>query len=369
MSYYSYDSLGNPWCAGGGALRDFEILRRQRETWREIAVITGAYPGSREEVRDGIRYRPLGWGRSYWLSRITFVLLANLRVLFDRADLIGNSVSSYAPLLAGLLRRGKFLIVAHHYVGRKSLEKFGRLIGGFAWACEWTLFRRCRHLIVSNGSLADRVRARNHKADLLVSQNGFDARLLEAPPEEAEPPFILFLGRFDIYMKGLDALVEAYGRVGPDLRRGTRLVLAGVASPKALAAVEKLVPPPLAGEVEILPNVSDEKKRELLRTCLFFCSPSRFEGWGIAALEANAAGKPVLVTDTDGFRDSIKAGYSGIMTPVGDSAALVDGFETLLRDGDLRRRMAGNAREWAVRFTWKEIADRERKWISSWLGK
>lgn len=369
LSYYSYDSLGNPWLSGGGALRDFEILRRQRAAWKDITVWTGSYPGFRESVREGVRYRSLGLpglSRSYLASRLAFTLAANLRVLFDRAETIGNSLSAYAPLLAGLLRPGRFFLVAHHYVGAGSKEKYS-LMGSLAWLSEWLLLRFCRRLIASNAKVAARARSMNARVRVLQTQNGFDAALLAAIPEESEPPFILFLGRFDVYMKGLDRLVSAYRGLRPDLTSRVRLVLAGAASPKALAAVETLAgnrdQGGAQGRIELIPNVPEARKRELLRTCLFFCSPSRFEGWGIAALEANAAGKAVLVTRADGFLDSIKDGYSGIMVDVDDAPALAAGLERLIEDADLRRRLGADAREWASRFTWDGIAERERKWL------
>jgi glycosyltransferase involved in cell wall biosynthesis len=366
LSYYSYDSLKNPWLSGGGALRDFEILQRQRGRWKDIVVYTGSYPGFRDEVREGVRYRKLGFGRKYLISRLSFTFFANLRVLFDRADAIGNSISAYAPLLGGLLRPGRFYLVAHHYVGSRSKEKYS-LMGRFAWLSEWLLFRFARRLSVSNGQVAARVRAMNPRMRILQSQNGFDPGLLHVTPGESIPPFILFLGRFDIYMKGLDLLIAAFGKLRPEVRGGMALVLAGAASPEALAAVRKLVPAGEEGRVKLVPNVPEAEKRELLRTCLFFCSPSRFEGWGIAALEANASGKPVLVSRADGFLDSIKEGYSGIMVPVEDEAALVVALERLIGNGDLRRELGGNARDWAKRFAWDDIADREGRWLEETL--
>jgi glycogen synthase len=367
LSYYSYDSLGNPWLSGGGALRDFEILRRQRGAWRDITVWTGSYPGFQEAVRDGIRYRGLGFGKSYLMSRLAYTVAANLRVLFDGADAIGNSLSAYAPLLGGLLRPGRFFMVAHHYIGSHSRKKYS-LMGVAAWLCEWTLVRHSKRLIVLNGKVAARAKAMNPHRDIFQSGNGFDDALLRLAPEEASPPFILFLGRFDIYMKGLDLLLAAFATLDPAVRGSIGLVFAGAASPEALAAVRKLVPDDLADRVRLSPNVTEAEKRKLLRTCLFFCSPSRFEGWGIAALEANAAGKAVLVSRADGFLDSIKEGYSGLMAPIEDKEALAAGLERLISDAPLRRELGRNAREWALRFTWDGIAERERKWLKETQG-
>ena len=195
-----------------------------------------------------------------------------------------------------------------------------------------------------------------------------DSALLTLAPGEAAPPFLLYLGRFDIYMKGLDRLVSAFASLPTEVRGSLRLVLAGAASPQALAAVERLAAKAPGVPIELVPNVPEDRKRELLRTCLFFVSPSRFEGWGIAALEANAAGKAVLATQADGFRDSLKDGFAAVLVPVDDEAALRAALRGLIEDEAWRRRLAGNAREWAARFSWDGVAAREREWLEANLG-
>jgi glycosyltransferase involved in cell wall biosynthesis len=371
LSYYSYDSLGNPWVSGGGALRDFEALKRYASRW-SVTLYVGRYPGLAESERDGVRIRGLGWGSGNLICRITFGLMANLRVLCDGAERIGYSLSPFAPILSGVLRPGRFFAVLHHIVAGDAIAKFGSM-GALPRMLEACMLRLGRNFIVSNGAVAARIRGANARARILVTSNSIDAALLALEPREAEPPFILFLGRFDIHMKGLDLLVEAFRAVaGADPSGGkasapdaqVRLVLAGGASPEALAAVQRLIPPSLDGCVELRPNVSETEKRGLLASCLFFTSPSRFEGFGIAALEANAAGKAVLVTDADGFGASVKRDETALVVPVGDAAALRAGLRTLLGDASLRNRLGRAGREWAKGFDWDAIAAREIAWIA-----
>src|SRR5215217_6213817 len=200
LSYYSFDSLGNPWVSGGGAVRDFEVLKRFART-RPVTLYTARYPGFRDETRE--------------------------RVLFDRAGRIGNSASIYAPVLAGLLRPGRFYAVYHHYVGARSVEKFG-LLGWVPRALEAAMLRLGRRYVISNATMAAQVRRLNPGAGVFTTFNGFDAALLAQPREPAEPPFALFVGRFDVYMKGLDLLIPAFAETLAS--RGCALVLAGRAS-------------------------------------------------------------------------------------------------------------------------------------------
>jgi glycosyltransferase involved in cell wall biosynthesis len=365
LSYYSFDSLKNPWVGGGGARRDFEVLKRLAARF-DVTLYLARYPGFDPSLYEGMRVRALGGGGSNAVSRLAFTIAANLRILFDRADFIGNSYSAYAPLLAGLLRPRRFFAVVHHRVGEDAVKKYG-FAGRLSMALESLFFRRIGRIAVSNRTLADRVRKHNPRCDVLLTSNSIDGVLLSLPVRVAAPPFILFLGRFDIHMKGLDLLLSAYRSVsarGP----APRLVMAGAGSPEAVQALRRLVPPECASSVDIRPNVDEAEKRELLSTCLFFCSPSRFEGFGIAALEANAAGKAVLVTDTDGFRDSVSRDRTSIFVPPGDVAALENAIRELTENDEKRNALGEAGRRWAGKFSWDAVAKAEADWIEGKEG-
>jgi glycosyltransferase involved in cell wall biosynthesis len=123
------------------------------------------------------------------------------------------------------------------------------------------------------------------------------------------------------------------------------------------------VPPHARERVRLELGVSEARKAELLSRCLFFASPSRFEGFGIAALEANAAGNAVLATDTDGFRDSLALGETALAVPVEDEAALREGLVRLLEDDALREDLGRRGRDRARAFSWDAIAAKEEAWV------
>jgi len=287
-------------------------------------------------------------------------------VFFDPAERIGYSLSPFAPVPLGVLRPGRFYAVLHHIVAGDSVQKFGAL-GLVPRLLEAFMLRLGHNFIVSNARVAERIRAGNRRARVLVTSNSIDAGLLSLPPSETDPPYILFLGRFDIHMKGLDLLIDAFREVagGREAPAGLTLALAGAASPEALEAVKRLVPPEWNGRIVLEPNVDEAEKRRLLSGCLFFASPSRFEGFGIAALEANAAGKAVLASDADGFRDSVQRDVTALLAPVGDAEALRGGLRRLLSDPALRARMGAAGRERARAFDWDAIAAREQQWMEN----
>ena len=70
--------------------------------------------------------------------------------------------------------------------------------------------------------------------------------------------------------------------------------------------------------------------------------PSRWEGFGLTAAEAMAAGKPVVGSDVPGLAEVVTDGKTGFLVPVEDSGQLADKLTMLLSDNSLAEKM-GNA--------------------------
>ena len=76
--------------------------------------------------------------------------------------------------------------------------------------------------------------------------------------------------------------------------------------------------------------------------------PAVNEAYGMALLEAQAAGLPVVAGRTGGVPDVVRDGVGGLLTPVGDAVAFAAAVEALLRDPDRRRAMGDAARRVAA---------------------
>jgi glycosyltransferase involved in cell wall biosynthesis len=113
--------------------------------------------------------------------------------------------------------------------------------------------------------------------------------------------------------------------------------------------------------VHVYHDMEPNSKRllQLYHDADVFVLPSAAECFGIATVEAMAAGLPVVVTDSGGTADIVDHGSNGFIVPVGDVRALFSALEMILDDGPLRARMAQRSRQLAeARFDVETNASR-----------
>ena len=152
---------------------------------------------------------------------------------------------------------------------------------------------------------------------------------------------MLFVGRL-AEQKRVDVLLEAFARLA-GRRPDVALRLAGD-GPERAALERRAARLGLAGRVEWLGARDDVPA--LLAEATVLALPSSGEGVPNVALEAMAAGVPVVATDIPGTRDVVADGAEGLLVPAGDAPALAGALERVLGDPALRERLgqAGRAR-------------------------
>ena len=125
----------------------------------------------------------------------------------------------------------------------------------------------------------------------------------------------------------------------------------------------------LDGSVRVLGPVTDEELERLYRAADVFALPSTKEGFGLAVLEALAAGVPAVVSDLDVFRTYLTDGDSALMAPVGDHDALADAMVRAARDPELAARLRDGGRVVAARHGWDAAAAAHEAAYARFLGR
>ena len=119
----------------------------------------------------------------------------------------------------------------------------------------------------------------------------------------------------------------------------------------------------LGGVAVVTGLVSDAKLRAYYRRAdLFMLTPvnsgQSFEGFGIAYLEANAYGKPVVGSLGCGAEEAIEVGVNGLLAPQNDDEAVATAAASILGDQELAARLGSAGRARAEAQTWRAVARR-----------
>jgi glycogen synthase len=344
-----YDDPSNPWVAGGGSVRVLELYKRLREAV-DVTVATGNYPGARSGTREGIRYLRLGRPSPYAWSRLTYAASATRLLGRGSYDVAVFDFSVYTPLRVPL--GAPVGITVHHVTGPSATQRWGRVRGALVEVAERRMLGRGRWFTATSRAtyqlLAPLVRP---DAKLFLVEAGVPDDLFAL--ERKEEGYLLYFGRLDWFQKGLDTLLEAVAMLARS-RRDVRIRIAGRGK-DAERVVAVAAEMGISEHVVVLGSTSEKEKRALFAGASVLLMPSRFEGFGMVAAEAMAAGVPV-VASAAGSLPEVVGPSGGRLVPAGDAAALAGVVEELLSDPAARAHLSQNARQSASRFRWEIIA-------------
>ena len=172
------------------------------------------------------------------------------------------------------------------------------------------------------------------------------------PPEErwrldgCDPDRILFVGRFDA-CKGADTVIDAFVLLAK-ARSRCRLTFAGQDSGlrdaygkiwKLEEYVRERVPEDLRSRIDFLNVQAHDRLARLRRAAYATVVPSRYESFSYTAVEAMAAGCPLIASDAGGLSEIVEDGVNGLLCRPGSPEDLAGKLEVLLRDRSLVERL------------------------------
>ncbi|AHI00842.1 glycosyltransferase family 4 protein [Kutzneria albida] len=232
---------------------------------------------------------------------------------------------------------------------------------------EWWLANRADHLITCSAAMRAEVA---HLFDVdpdtvTVLHNGIEPRRWRVRPAEVaqarerhgspDAPLLLFFGRLE-WEKGVQDLIGAL----PRIRRshpGARLVVAGTGSHAEWLADQARKHRVLRA-VEFAGHLSDRELAATLAAADAVVLPSRYEPFGIVALEAAAAGTPLVASTAGGLGEVVVDGRTGSSFAPGDVDGLTAAVRGVLADPAAAQRRARAAKaRLGTDFDWGRIAE------------
>lgn len=201
--------------------------------------------------------------------------------------------------------------------------------------------------------------ARHLPADYRVIPNGIDIHHFNGlgaprPHYDDGKLNILFVGRLE-RRKGLDYLLQAYGRVKDQLPP-SRLIVVGSGG-KNDARYHRMCNHLGIDETVFTGFVSNDDLPGYYASADIFCAPATDgESFGIILLEAMACGVPVIASKVAGYASVLEHEAEGLLVKPKDAADLGQALQKLAGDRSLREQMGTRGRTKAERYNWEHVA-------------
>ena len=318
------------------------------------------------EYRDWIDVlEVLGMWTAYFPEPLTFSLRA-LRALRPRVadfDVVhDNQVLAYGNL--GIARLGLPFVTSIHHpisVDRRIELKAAR---GLRKIPKWRWYsfvpmqarvaRRIGPIMTgSESSRADILRDFKVSPDSVrVVPLGVDTRLFHPRPGPRVPGRIVAVASADSPVKGVATLLRAYAKLAAE--RDVSLTLVSKLVPDG--PTERLLGElSLAGRVQFVSGISDQKLAELVASAEIAVVPSLYEGFSLPAVEHMASGTPLVASRT-GALPEVTGDAAALVTP-GDPEELCAALRMLHDSPAERDRLSRAALDRvAERFAWTAVA-------------
>lgn len=335
--------------SGGGSVRTREINKRLAQR-HEVTAIVAGYRGARPRTEDGVHWVPVGLNSGTKADQLAYFGLLAPQVVSRPHDLLVEEFGAPFSVGLGRLLTRRPLVASVQWLFASEMRAKYRL--PFDVVERYGLRYYDRFVAVSDW-LARDLRARRPGSVAEVIPNGIEPGAFEVPERAAE--HLLFVGRLDLHQKGGDLLFRVMERLVADLGAATpKLLIVGDGPDRGVMEAHAR-DAGVSEHVVFCGRVEGAAKFELMARAHAVLMPSRFETFGMVAVESQAAGAPVVTFDVGPLAEVAGGGGAKLIEPF-DVRAFAHEVARFATEPGRRETTRAVGRRWARRYDWDVIA-------------
>lgn len=274
----------------------------------------------------------------------------------------GDDLTYHPSFSIPLWRRGRSVVVIHEVIHELYPHLFPASVRLFyKHLYRWSARHATLIISGSEASKQDVARQMKISPDKIRVVPMAAADFFHCQPEAAvlaavrskyldpETPFFLFVGKLS-GRRSLPLLLGGFAAFKKQTGLPHKLVVVGLNIHKVNVAqlIEELG---ISGEVIYPGFISDEDLNALYHLATGLISPALYEPICLPVMEAQAAGAPVICSDSPGMREA--TGGQAMLLPKPEVEEMAKAITRLAQDEELCRRLSQDGREHARQFSWE----------------
>lgn len=347
----------DPFIHGGAEQMVREILKRIGREYN-TTLITGLYDRKlpRKEQREGFFIRRIGFG--FWWDKYIYSFLAPIYAIWYRPNIIHAVMESYGAIalvfskyISPRAKRILTLQSADLDENHKQKQIGIRLF--------WKSMHKSPDVLTAISSyLAKRgQKFRNENDQVILTPNGIDFTKIPNSTRR-DKNRVLCVARLN-WAKGLNYLLEAWPDV---LKQVPEAKLVFVSDGEKKSEMEQTIKEQGTGEtITFAGKVTHDEVLQHMVKSEIFVLPSLAEGLGNVFFEAQACGLVPIGTNVGGIPDIISHEENGLLIEPKNSKQISEALVRLLKDDELRKKLADKAAVTVRKFDWNSVMETFRK--------
>jgi len=286
-------------------------------------------------------------------------------LLLQKTGIVVHLHGGWVPLYASLslfLKKNKipYVLTPHGAYNTIAMERSGWTKKIYFQLFEKNLLKNARKIHSLGKSEIEGLQKLYPNNKSVLIPYGFDLPVeRNITPQKSDLFIVGFIGRLDIYTKGLDLLVEAFYNFASN-KKNVVLWIIGDSNEKSILE-KSILEKNLQNSVVLWGSKYGDEKTNLLKQMTVFTHPSRNEGIPTAVIEACVEGIPAIVSKATNIGEEIERFDAGITIADENSDALANAIEKLYLEWNnetLQQRSPNAIRLVEKTFNWNEIIEK-----------